>query len=679
MVITSWLSALSSKLFGKKHTPRTRNQQSKIAAQASQASEVLEERTLMTVNPVIDIYDPNTATIDEDHVFNVNAPGVLANDPTGVGALSTIQVTNTAVGIAVMNADGSFTYTPGASLQSLNHGELSIQEFTYKVSDAGDFSVGPTAIVRLYVQGLNDAPTATNATQSDNYAEDGGLQSIGAIVADDADLHDVITATLSLSDGNAGVLSAPGASFGGGVLSITGQKATVNAALAAVKFTPNANYDKNFTIAVSIADGGEDGAVPYTGVITMTANPVNDDAPTANGGTLTVNEDSSGNTGTLTGSDPDTNPTSPPDYAIVAFAAHGTVNITDSSTGDYTYTPDPDYFGSDSFTFQITDSTALTSNIATINITVTSINDVPSFTVGGTQTTLEDAGGQTVLTFISSISPGPFGEGGQTVNFIVDNDNHSLFSVQPSISANGTLTYTAAANQNGSATVTVQIHDNGGTANGGVDTSSTQTFLINVTAVNDVPTFTVGATQTSLEDAGAQSVTGFISIYSVGPADESSQTPSFGVTNNNNGLFSVQPAIDASGKLTYTAAADQNGSATVTVYIHDDGGSVNGGVDTSATQTFTINITAVNDVPSFTVGSNQSSNEDAGAQSVSSFITVASAGPSDESGQTLNYIVTNNGNSLFSAQPAIAADGTLTYTAAANQNGVATVSVRIHD
>ena len=45
-------------------------------------------------------------------------------------------------------------------------------------------------------------------------------------------------------------------------------------------------------------------------------------------------------------------------------------------------------------------------------------------------------------------------------------------------------------------TVTVPLQDNGGTANGGVDTSAPQTFTITVTAVNDAPSFTKGADQT---------------------------------------------------------------------------------------------------------------------------------------------------------------------------------------
>jgi hypothetical protein len=66
------------------------------------------------------------------------------------------------------------------------------------------------------------------------------------------------------------------------------------------------------------------------------------------------------------------------------------------------------------------------------------------------------------------------------VDFIVSNDNTDLFSVQPAVSPTGTLTYTLAPNTTGTATVSVQIHDDGGTANGGDDTSAVQTFTIDV-------------------------------------------------------------------------------------------------------------------------------------------------------------------------------------------------------
>src|SRR5262249_43434666 len=167
----------------------------------------------------------------------------------------------------------------------------------------------------------------------------------------------------------------------------------------------------------------------------------------------------------------------------------------------------------------------------------------------------------------------------------------------PAVSATGTLTYTPAANANGSATINVKLKDDGGTANGGVDTSAAQTFTISVTAGNDAPSFTKGSNQTVLEDSEPQSVTGWATNISAGPADESGQTLTFLVTTNNDPLFSALPAIDTNGKLTFTPAANANGSATVTVRLKDNGGTANGGADTSGPQTFTITVTAVNDPP----------------------------------------------------------------------------------
>src|SRR5205823_1422449 len=144
--------------------------------------------------------------------------------------------------------------------------------------------------------------------------------------------------------------------------------------------------------------------------------------------------------------------------------------------------------------------------------------------------------------------------------------------------------YTPAANANGTATVTVKVMDNGGVAYGGVD-ATTKTLTITVTPVNDAPSFTKGANQTTLEDAGSQTVSGWATAVSAGPADEATQALNFIVTNDNNGLFAVQPAISATGQLTYTASPNANGSATLTVKLHDDGGAANSGADTSPEQT----------------------------------------------------------------------------------------------
>ena len=72
----------------------------------------------------------------------------------------------------------------------------------------------------------------------------------------------------------------------------------------------------------------------------------------------------------------------------------------------------------------------------------------------------------------------------------MSDDNNDLFTDQPAIAADGTLTFTVAPNANGAATVTVHLHDNGGTVDGGENNSDDVTFTITVDAANDAPVAT---------------------------------------------------------------------------------------------------------------------------------------------------------------------------------------------
>ena len=331
-------------------------------------------------------------------------------------------------------------------------------------------------------------------------------------------------------------------------------------------------------------------------------------------------------------------------------------------------------------TVTVDDGTATTD--ATFEVTVTAVNDAPSFVAGADETVLEDAGPQVVAGWATAISAGPGNESGQALTFqATDNTNAALFSAGPSIDPGGELTYTPAAGASGSATITVELMDDGGTANGGVDTSTPETFTVTVTGVNNAPSFTVGADHSVLEDAGSQTVPGWATGLSAGPPDEAGQALTFLVTGNTNAaLFSAGPAIDPSGELTYTPAAEANGSATITLVLMDDGGTANGGEDTSAPQSFTIDVTSVNDAPSFTAGADETVGEEAGAQTVVGWATAISAGPADESGQMLTFQVTGNTNAaLFSAGPMVSAGGDLTYTPAADANGSAMITLELRD
>jgi hypothetical protein len=232
------------------------------------------------------------------------------------------------------------------------------------------------------------------------------------------------------------------------------------------------------------------------------------------------------------------------------------------------------------------------------------------------------------------------------------------------------LSYAPAPNSNGPASLTVLTGDGGNTGTGGAR-SDTDAVPIAVTPVNDAPSFTAGANQTVPEDSGPRTVPAWATNLSAGPANEAGQALSFVVTNDNNALFSVQPSVSPDGTLSFTPAADANGSALVTVVIKDDGGTAGGGVDTSAPQTVTITVAAVDDAPVLAA---------IGSKTVflgATLTFAATATDIDVPAQTLTF-------SLFGTIPAGASidgsTGAFTWTPAAAQAGaVYTFGVRVDD
>ena len=352
--------------------------------------------------------------------------------------------------------------------------------------------------------------------------------------------------------------------------------------------------------------------------------------------------------------------------------------------GTLTYTPAANASGVATVTVRALDDggTALggsdTSAPQTLTITVAAVNDVPAFSAGANQLVLIDSGPHVVGGWATGISAGP-GEGGQTVGFSVSSDNPGLFSAPPQVQPNGTLTYTPAAGVSGLATVTVRAVDDGGTSGGGTDTSAPQTFTIEVATVNSAPGFTAGPDQSALEDGGARTVSAWATGISPGPPIETGQAVTFNVSNSNPALFSAQPQIQPNGTLSYTPAGNASGAATVTVRAVDDGGTAFGGVDTSAPQTFTIIVTEVNDAPSFTSGGNQTSLLSLGGQTIAGWASGISPGPASEAGQSVSFVVSNSNTGLFSSDPQIQPNGTLSYTPALLTLGSATVTVRAVD
>ena len=145
----------------------------------------------------------------------------------------------------------------------------------------------------------------------------------------------------------------------------------------------------------------------------------------------------------------------------------------------------------------------------TMTITVSAVNDPPIFTPGTNPTVLEDAGLVTLAGWASGIAAGPADatdEQNQTLSFTVDivgTTGDLKFATPPSVDpTTGELSFQTLADSNGTATITVQLSDDGGTANGGSDESTIVTRTITVESVNDAPSFQPGADPRIAEDAG---------------------------------------------------------------------------------------------------------------------------------------------------------------------------------
>jgi hypothetical protein len=204
-----------------------------------------------------------------------------------------------------------------------------------------------------------------------------------------------------------------------------------------------------------------------------------------------------------------------------------------------------------------------------------------------------------------------------------------------------------------------------------------------VVASNLAPTFTAAAPPAVNEDAGATAVAGWAVFdpTAAGEPDEAGQTVvGYQVTAvSNPGLFASGPAVATDGTLTYTPAANAFGTSTFDVTVQDSGGTASGGVDTSASKSFTITVRSVNDAPSFTAASLAAVDEDAVAQEVA-FATF-SAGPANEGEQAVAaYMVTDvSVPALFARGPVIDTTGLLTFKPAANANGTSTFKVQVLD
>jgi uncharacterized repeat protein (TIGR02543 family) len=253
----------------------------------------------------------------------------------------------------------------------------------------------------------------------------------------------------------------------------------INSTTGVISGTPIVAGTSAVTVSAANAGGNA------TSTASLTVNALVNTAPTISTiAAQSTNEDTTTGSIAFTISDPETAATSltvSASSSNLALLANSNIIITGSGANrTVTATPAPNKSGATAVTLTVSDGSL--SNSTSFVLTVNAVNDAPSFAAGSNQAALAGSGPQTVTGWATLISAGPPDEAGQLLNFIVSNDNNALFSVQPSIAPNGTLTYTPAASATSdSAVVKVRLHDNGGIANGGIDTSSESTFTVVVT------------------------------------------------------------------------------------------------------------------------------------------------------------------------------------------------------
>ena len=369
----------------------------------------------------------------------------------------------------------------------------------------------------------------------------------------------------------------------------------------------------------------------------------------------------------------------PLDYIVEQFPTNGTWVPASPMNGTMVpptglYTPNPDYVGTDTIKFRVTDGFK-TSAVATVTLKVQQVNDQPSFVLA---TNLVVVGEEAVClfpAFATGIVKGPPNEYAQTIKWLVTVDRPELFlsTAQPQITTYGDLKFTAAKNATGSAQVTVRLQDNGGTAYGGIDTSEAQTFSIVIQNVNDPPVISALGSVLIPED-GSMTYNLTISDPET-PADNLS----ISITSSNTTLLPVDGehvVINRNGNnvaITVYPAANLSGRTLLTVTVSDG--------ELTASTSGLLTVSAVNDPPVFTLSRDQITvGTNVNADYAFPVIANQNAGPYEET-QTLSYVIVNDNPGLFAIQPTInSLTGNMLFrTKGGTTTGTAVLTVTLRD
>lgn len=421
--------------------------------------------------------------------------------------------------------------------------------------DEGHADAGSAGTINLIINGANDAPTAT--TQAIAVTEDIAtpLNPILPADVDDA-LTDLTILATQVPAGAQGQLTYT-LDVGGTATAAAGTVMSVNE-FSSLVFTPASNYDGTVDAFVyRVTDDDSASNAGSIGTINLSINAQND-LPGGSSPDITMVEDQVHN-GVVTMSDPDTGDT--PEATLNAAPSNGTAVI--NSDGTYTYTPNANFSGADSFSVKVTDDTGANITL-TINVTVNAQNDAP--TVSGTDpTTAEDTAvnGSVAMTDpdfgdtpVASLGSGP-SNGFVTVN------------------ADGTYTYTPLADFAGTDSFTIVATDSSGA-------SDTKTITVTVTPVNDAP-IGLDSAQVVAENSVLNAT---LAMSDVDVGDTPEATLQTGPTNG-------VAVVNTDGTYSYTPDPGFSGFDSFVILVTDDAGLTD-------TATITVNVSFANDAPTVT-------------------------------------------------------------------------------